>query len=349
MKIFVLIISIIFLNAAIIDDYHKRNYNKAEKELKKYFSNDVAKAYLAKIYFKEGKYRKAKRLWEELLKKNIPSNVKEEINSYLKFYKSKFKLNLKLDVGLLFDSNLNNAIFSVYNGNYNKVEDFAHIEEAELNGYFQKENISLNINANAQNRMYFSKRKYNKILTNLKAAIDYKIKDFVPFASIKYENLLNKNDVKKNDVYINVKTGIKRDINHFFVGGNYFYKYFYLERNVYKHNGINFFSGLRFNSLKVSLNAAVSRMLGDKKGVLYTTGVDFKWFFRKDFFINSSYSYDVAVFKNDLSHLHSLNSAITIQDSRHILYSFGLNEYYLAKKIYDLRKYEIYSKIIFKF
>lgn len=339
----------VFLNANGVNDYYKGNFDKAEKEFKKLLPNDIAKAYLAKIYFKKGEYKKAKNLWQELLKKNIPLKVKNEINSYLNFYKTKFKLNIFFDVGLLYDSNINNSIISINNNNYSKKDDFAHIEEAKLAIFYKKENIDINTKIDAQNRMYFVKSKYNKIITNVNFLSNYFYKNFIPFISIDYENLINK-DVKNNDSYLNFKIGSKYKFSKLLIGANYFYKYFYLERKVYKHNGINIFSSFNNRYLELSVFAQIADIIGNIDGTNYGSGIHVSYLFKPDFNINVDYDYSIADYKNKTSsHLHSIDTFVCIKNNKHILYSFGLKEYYLVKKAYDLRKYEIYSKIIFKF
>ena len=221
---FIITLIITYLSANGIALYKKGEYNLALRKLKKK-RNLLAKAYLAKTYFKLQKFNKSKKIIKKLLKnKNVPLNIKKELTTYLTYIKAIEKpyiyynaiLNINLDI--YNNSDLQNSkiylnTYGIFNVDYTK-------EDLHLNMKIAGKNFK-----DISHRIIESKKDYNQF----NAYADIKYKYFGVFS--KYQYLDYYNSSQKN--YLTL-TGLYA----FYKLNNFNFKI----GPVYEYSNINHFS-----------------------------------------------------------------------------------------------------------
>jgi hypothetical protein len=376
MKLKYLIICFLLINLYGFEGiklYKNGEYKKAEQFFSKYIketNSSVAKAYLAKIYYKEKKYKKSVKLINELLKdKSVPSKVKKELKNYLDLAKGVKWLKAEIAAGVLYDSNVKN--------DKSKTKDVAHIEEALIKGYYLKNNFETSFDFKVQNRGYIKYDENNYVYIDTNAYLTYY--SFINSRiKIGFETkTTNQNYLYKSELYFfknfnSFETGI-------FAIGDY-YKYDDL-------NAKNLGGGVRFGLLKDKFKIILSLLSYysnfDNKNLNKTSDetnnqsngsnlllmsyysnvenknldnrnykVDIKtnWNFL-DVYLFIDYYYNIAKFDNYRNNIHYLDVSLATSDIKHLFYSIGITQYYSFNNSLkqDNRKYEVYAKFIFYF
>jgi len=344
--IFIALVSMYGFEFKGVQLYKNGEYLKAQKSFEKYISktnSTVAKAFLAKIYYKEKKYQKSEKLIKELLNNDtLPSNVKKELKTYLALIKGVKWLKADVAVGVLYDSNVNYAKKDTA-----KKDDFAHIEEAKIKGFYLKNNFEVSFDAKAQNRGYIFHPEYNYVYVDANAYLTYY--SFINSRyKIGYEMKTNgSNYLYKNELYFfkqfgNYQTGV--------VGiGNYYVN----EGLEAKDLG----GGLRFGFITKNFEtylSALSYFSDVKENELdnrnYKFEIKSKWHVQEAY-LEIHYFYNVSIFDSYKTNLHYLDASFNTKESKHFYYSVGITNYYSLAKEADkeLRKYEFYLKFIYDF
>jgi hypothetical protein len=345
MKLKYIILSFLILNLYGFDGiklYKNGEYKKAEKVFSKYIketNSTVAKAYLAKIYYKEKKYKKSKQLIKELLNdRNVPSKVKKELKNYLDLAKGIKWLKLEVSVGVLYDSNVKN--------NRSKKKDVAHIEEALIKGYYIKNNFETSFDFKTQNRGYVQYDENNYIYVDTNAYLTY-----YSFINSRFKIGFETKTTNPNYLY-------KGELYFFKRFGNYETGLFTIS-DYYKDNSANsknLGGGLRIGYLtdkfktKISLMSYYSNFDNtnlDNKN--YKIDIKTDWNFL-DVYLFVNYYYNISKFKRYRNNIHYLDASIATKEAKHLFYSVGITQYYSFNDLnQDNRKYEVYAKFIFYF
>ncbi|WP_456480023.1 tetratricopeptide repeat protein [Nautilia sp.] len=340
--LFLIIINIYGFEA--VELYNKGDYKKAEKLFSEYagrYDSDVARAYLAKTYYKEGKYSLAEELIKRLLKKEIPETVKEELKGYLKRIEGVKYIKAEIAAGLLYDSNLNYA-----KKKESSLVDMAHIEEALIKGYYFKNNLESSVDVKVQNRGYFTHPEYNYIYADANAYADYHA--FVNTKlSLGGEFKTNGGEsVYKGELFFYKKMGS-------YYAGPFLSARYYRNDVKTKSLGGGLRAGLKTRDFETEV--ALYAFYGDSDGGSYD-GNEYKfdiksrWHF-SEVFLFLHYYYDVTVFNAYRLNMHYVDFSFNKQESRHIYFSIGVVNYYSLcdDSGEELRKYEVYSKFIYMF
>jgi hypothetical protein len=325
-----------------IEFYKKGEYKKAEKIFNNYAketNSTVAKAYLAKIYYKEKKYKKSKKLIKLLLENNtVPLKVKKELKNYLDLIKGKKWLKAEISLGVLYDSNVK--------WDKSKKKDIAHIEEALIKGYYLKDNFETSFDFKVQNRGYIQYDKYNFLYIDTNAYLTH-YSMINSRLKIGFENKTTNSDyLYKSELYLfkrfdSFESGI-------FAIGDY-----------YKNDldATNLGSGLRFgifkNKFKTELSLCYYYENYDNKNLNnrnYKIDIKTDWNFL-DVYMFVNYYYNIAKFNSHRNNIHYLDISLATKDINHLFYSIGITQYYAFNNSLnqDIRKYEVYAKFIFYF
>ncbi len=355
MKIKYIILCLLIINLSAfegIEFYKNGNYSKAKKSFSAYAketNSTIAKAFLAKIYYKEGKYDKSKKFINKLLNnKSIPSDVKKELENYLLIMKGQIDYNVAISTGILYDSNVNY--------DKNKESSLAFVEELMGQSSYLKNNLKYAIDFKFQNREYFRLKQHeynnymyinnkNYIYTNIYFTYYYHL------INTRFKIGYNADTTKSNYLYENELYFFK-PFNDYKIG------IFFLG-NYYKNNNLNsrnFGTGLRASISKNNYNTKLSFLSyyenfndNNLDNINYKINIESNLNFDK-FYLFINYYYDFAKFNNYIKNIHYLNSSFNIKSTKHINYSIGITDYYsLNHSSNDIKKYEIYTKLIYNF
>jgi hypothetical protein len=320
----------------------------SKKELIKIYEktgSPVAKAMLAKIYFKEKNYKLSEKYIKELLlSKQVPQKVKNELLTYLEAFKEKKGMNIKVSVGLLYDSNLNNK-----RKKEKRINDMAHIEQACISAYFENEDVYANINAKVQARNYILHNEYNFIYTDIDAELLYFTEYINPAIEIKFEHLTDENALNGE---VNIK--LERKFSYLIAGIESINGYYKVENMTFKRYGGGIYGEILNKKLK--LRGTFSVYKDDTNAIgydntNYKSQIDFGWNFTKDDTIDIKYYYVLSDFATYLSHSHHFDFVLTTRESKHFYYSFGTGYYYKSDSLSDdsLVKYTVFAEFIYSF
>jgi hypothetical protein len=325
-----------------IELYRNGDYQRAEKVFLEYFqetNSTVAKAYLAKIYYKESKLAKSKQLIKELLQdKRVPSNVKKELKDYLDLINGKKWLKTEISLGVLYDSNVK--------WDKSKKKDVAHIEEALVKGYLLENNFETSFDFKVQNRGYVQYDKYNFVYIDANAYFTYYSLINSKF-QIGFETKTNNNEyLYKSEIYLFKKFNIFE--SGVFAIGDYY-------KN--NSNATTLGGGVRFGIDKSSFKTKLSLISYYKDynddnldNRNYKVDIKTKWNFL-DIYMSVNYYYNIAEFNSYKNNIHYLDVSIATKDSEYLFYSIGMTQYYSFNDYLneDNRKYEVYAKFIVYF
>jgi hypothetical protein len=340
--IFLLIINLYAFDG--IDFYQKGEYQKAEKIFLEYYretNSTVAKAYLAKIYYKEGKFEKSKKFIKELLRdKSVPDKIKKELRAYLLLMEGKKNIIpfMTFSEKIVYDNNVK--------WEKAKKSDFAHVEEFLGGGTYLNDNLRIFSYLTLKNKNYF---KYS--------GENYKLFNIYMF--------LNRFS------YINtkIKLGYEREISNsnFYTTEIYFFKKFknyesgiFSMCEYYENDELNYKNlggGLRivFNKKnfysKVSLSSYYSNY---NKNTLDNRNykIDLKNFYKfKTSYIYMNYYYNFSKYKNFINNFHYFDISFNNYLNKHLKLSIGITKYIslIHAYNYNVFKNEIYTKLSYKF
>jgi len=342
-----LILLIVALNIyALTPDklYEKGELEKAKEVFLKYSADNsvVAKAYLAKIYYKEGNYKEAEKYINEVLNSNAPDKVKNELKTYLLHINGVKWINVELSAGLLYDSNVNFA-----KKKDDRKSDLAHIEEAFIEGYYLKNNFSVEGQFKIQNRGYIQYSDYNNIFIDAKGKGVY-----YNYINTELDLGFETNTLGSNSLYkgrLQFFKNISRFSPGVFLLGEYY------ENDDY--NTLNVGGGLRLGFKTENSNTIVSLYSynslandSDYDNMNYKADVKWYWHFSK-VYLYVNYYYNISSFDDYRINMHYFDISFNSKESKHFYYSMGMTDYYsLSNKTEEeLRKYEIYAKFIYSF
>jgi hypothetical protein len=347
MKLRVIILFFVLVNLFGFDGikfYNNGEYKKAEKAFIKYIKQTdsvVAKAFLAKIYYKEGKYNKAKKLIKELLNDpSVPLEVKTELKYYLMLMEGNKKFSLALSAGVLYDSN-------VKWDSLNKKSDLVHIEELIGDGSYIKNDFETSIDFKIQNRGYFQYTSNNYIYLDTNVYLTY-----YSLINSRLKLGYKSKTTESNSAYISELYLFKRYNDYetgVFAIGEYY------ENNDL--NNKNFGGGLRFGLLKDNFKTELSLMsyysnANDK----YLDNRNYKVDIRSTLVVSNyyfyvNYYYNLSKFHDFVNNIHYLDASFNAQADKNIYYSLGITNYdsIIDSFDYEIRKYEIYTKLTYYF
>jgi hypothetical protein len=326
-----------------VDFYKKGEFDKAEQSFVKYYKKTnsiVAKAFLAKIYYKKAKYKKSKKIITELLNNDsVPSDIKEELKRYLSLINGKINYNTSVSAGILYDSNID--------WNHSKTSDFAHIEEFIGQGSYLKNNFKTSLNFKLQNREYFKYPHANYVYINTNAFFTY----YSLINSI-FKIGYNANTTKSNHLYLNELYFFKK-YNNYKIGIFFLRDYYKNGDYSSKNSGVGLRTMIIKNKFmtKLSLSYHYNNFKNnnlDNKNYKINLESNLNLF---KFYIFMNYYYDLAKFNNYVKHIQYLNTSFNREITKHINYSIGLTKYYslIHTSNNNVRKYEIYTKLIYNF
>jgi hypothetical protein len=359
MKFKYIIISLLIINLYGFEGikfYKNGEYHKAEESFSKYAketNSTVAKAFLAKIYYKEGEYKKSKKIINELLNNNsVPNEVKKELKNYFIIMKGKTRFNAAVSASILYDSNIN------YDDK-DKKAGTAYVTELIGQGSYLKNSLKTSINFKFQNREYFRLKKnefknYNYLYINNQTYLytDIYLTYYYSLINTRFKIGYNGETTKDNHLYESELYFFKQ-FNHYKTG-------LFISRDYYKNNNLNsknWGGGLRAGFLKNNFKTKLSLIsyyddFTDKEldNKNYKIDIEANLNFSK-FYLFINYYYDLDKFHNYIKHIHYLNSSFNIKSTKHIDYSIGITDYYslIHSSDNDIKKYEIYAKLIYNF
>jgi hypothetical protein len=323
--------------------YQNGEYKKAKKSFSKYAKEKnsiVAEVFLAKIYYREGKYQKAKKLINKLLKNDsVPVDVKEELKEYLVLINGKVTYKTSVSAGILYDSNVN----------WDKIKksSFAHTEELNARVSYIQNNFKTSAYAKLENREYFDYSQNNYVYVNTNAYLTY-----YSFINTRFKIGYNAKTTKSNHLYTNELYFFKR-FNNYKTG-------IFAWRDYYRNGDLsskNSGGGIRTifwkNNFKTKLSL-MSYYNNYKNNNLdnrnYKIDIKNSLYF-SNYYLFINYYYDLSKFNHFINHIHYLHGSFNGKITKSIDYSIGMKEYYyfIHSFDYEIRKYEIYTKLIYNF